>query len=133
MLKVDDEQVRKIEGILKKEAEEPQALWQIDHGLSQLGHGIALIDFDNDGWQDIYVTGHGRWFAGGTDRLDGKTVWQNQLYRNIGDGRFEHIRTANNRLLMDVLTDEQKNILLDWVGKPYDSPSWQELWTHYAK
>src|SRR3977135_275068 len=37
------------------------------------GMGIAVADFDNDGWQDIYVTGDGG----------------NVLYRNLGKGKFE--------------------------------------------
>ncbi len=39
------------------------------------GHGVAVGDFDNDGWSDIYVTGYGA----------------NTLYRNRGDGRFEDV------------------------------------------
>jgi len=31
------------------------------------------------------------------------------------------------------LTDAQKKMLLDWVGKPYNSPSWQEVWNRHAK
>jgi len=36
------------------------------------GMGVAVADFDNDGWQDIYVTGFGG----------------NVLYRNLGNCRF---------------------------------------------
>src|SRR3954469_10347612 len=44
-------------------------------GLTRLGWGmgVAVADFDNDGWQDIYVTGYGG----------------NVLYRNIGNCKFE--------------------------------------------
>jgi enediyne biosynthesis protein E4 len=39
------------------------------------GMGVAVADFDNDGWQDIYVTGFGG----------------NVLYRNLGNCRFEDV------------------------------------------
>ncbi len=39
------------------------------------GMGVAIADFDNDGWQDIYVTGYGG----------------NVLYRNVGNCKFEDV------------------------------------------
>jgi enediyne biosynthesis protein E4 len=39
------------------------------------GMGIAVADFDNDGWLDIYVTGYGG----------------DALYRNLGDCKFEDV------------------------------------------
>jgi hypothetical protein len=39
------------------------------------GMGVAVADFDNDGWQDFYVTGYGG----------------NVLYRNLGNCKFEDV------------------------------------------
>jgi len=39
------------------------------------GMGVSVADFDNDGWQDIYVTGYG----------------ENVLYRNLGNCKFEDV------------------------------------------
>ena len=39
------------------------------------GMGVTIADYDNDGWQDIYVTGYGR----------------NFLFRNRHDGTFEEV------------------------------------------
>jgi hypothetical protein len=39
------------------------------------GMGVAVADFDNDGWLDIYVTGYGG----------------NALYRNLGNCKFEDV------------------------------------------
>ncbi|MFZ0308886.1 MAG: CRTAC1 family protein [Candidatus Sulfotelmatobacter sp.] len=39
------------------------------------GMGVAVADFDNDGWQDLYVTGFGRYV----------------LYRNLGNCKFEDV------------------------------------------
>ncbi len=51
--------------------------------LETTGSGAAFIDYDNDGWQDIFL-------ASGT-RLDGlppNVTSTNRLYRNNGDGKF---------------------------------------------
>jgi hypothetical protein len=42
------------------------------------GVGIAVADYDNDGWLDIFLTNFGR----------------NQLWRNQGDGSFEEVIAA---------------------------------------
>ncbi|HET6175411.1 MAG TPA: CRTAC1 family protein [Candidatus Sulfotelmatobacter sp.] len=39
------------------------------------GMGVSVADFDNDGWQDLYVTGYGG----------------NVLYRNLGNCKFEDV------------------------------------------
>jgi hypothetical protein len=46
-------------------------------GLTRRGYGmgVSVADFDNDGWQDLYVTGYGG----------------NVLYRNLGNCRFEDV------------------------------------------
>jgi len=46
-------------------------------GLKRKGYGmgVSVVDFDNDGWQDLYVTGYGG----------------NVLYRNLGDCKFEDV------------------------------------------
>ena len=46
-------------------------------GLTRKGYGmgVTVADFDNDGWQDLYVTGYGG----------------NVLYRNLGDCKFEDV------------------------------------------
>lgn len=55
--------------------------------LETTGSGVAFIDFDNDGWQDLF-------FVNGT-RLDalakGATPPSNRLFRNRGDGTFTDV------------------------------------------
>ncbi|QMU66345.1 MAG: T9SS type A sorting domain-containing protein [Flavobacteriaceae bacterium] len=42
----------------------------------EMGGGAVFFDFDNDGWEDLYITG-------GKDK--------DQLYRNLGNGGFQRI------------------------------------------
>jgi hypothetical protein len=49
--------------------------------VASMGAGVAVSDFDADGWADFYVTNSG----------EGS---RNQLYRNLGDGRFEDVAEA---------------------------------------
>jgi hypothetical protein len=42
------------------------------------GQGVCVGDYDNDGWEDLFVTYYGR----------------NRLYHNLGDGTFEGVSTA---------------------------------------
>jgi hypothetical protein len=48
------------------------------------GSGVGVIDFDNDGWPDIF-------FANGADLAHGKRSPGNALYRNLGNGKFEDV------------------------------------------
>lgn len=62
-------------------------------------------DFDNDGWEDLFVSGYG--YAGvgdiAADYLGlSNTAEKPRLYRNLGNGRFEEIsqRSGLNRVLL---------------------------------
>ena len=46
--------------------------------VASMGAGASIVDFDRDGWQDIYVTNSG----------EGS---KNSLYRNLGDGTFKDV------------------------------------------
>ena len=54
---------------------------KLDHIMPQvasMGAGASVVDFDRDGWQDIYLTNSG----------EGS---KNSLYRNMGDGTFKDV------------------------------------------
>ena len=56
-----------------------------------LGWGPAFLDFDNDGWPDLfYVTGH-VYPEIMQEKLDDEFETRKVLYRNLGDEKFEDI------------------------------------------
>jgi hypothetical protein len=50
------------------------------------GAGCAFLDYDNDGWMDIYLVNSGR-----SDFYDPKPPLRNALYRNNRDGTFTDV------------------------------------------
>src|SRR5262245_61144744 len=46
--------------------------------IASMGASVSVVDFDKDGWLDIYVV---------TSREGGK----NRLYKNLGNGRFRDV------------------------------------------
>jgi hypothetical protein len=57
------------------------------HQVETMPAGVAVIDFDNDGWEDLYFVN-----GAAIPALDktGEEDW-NRLYRNRGDGAFEDV------------------------------------------
>src|ERR1043165_1883196 len=51
-----------------------------------VGAGCAFLDYDNDGWMDIYFVN-----SGPSDFFTPKTPLKNALYRNNGDGTFTDV------------------------------------------
>ncbi len=55
--------------------------------LEEAGPGVAVADYDGDGFQDIY-------FVNGRDRYGRGTKARNALYHNNGDGTFTDVTEA---------------------------------------
>src|SRR5579864_5979297 len=51
-----------------------------------VGAGCGFIDYDNDGWMDIYLVNSGK-----CDFLDPNTPLRNALYHNNGNGTFTDV------------------------------------------
>lgn len=63
-----------------------------EHQLPEtMGSGLAWLDYDNDGWMDLYVVQSGPFPPNGSLRA------QDRLYRNNGDGTFTDV-TARAKL-----------------------------------
>ena len=58
-----------------------------DHILETVGSGVGWIDYDRDGWPDLYAVNGGLWEELGT----GKRSVSNALFRNQGDGTFREV------------------------------------------
>jgi len=59
------------------------------------GGGTAFLDYDRDGYIDIYATS-GTWIEGFTRSEKPDELPENHLYRNLGDGTFQDVtRKAN--------------------------------------
>ncbi len=59
------------------------------HILQATGGGVAVIDYDEDGWPDLYFIQSGPF-----PFQPGQTQYTNRLFRNRGDGRFEDVSAA---------------------------------------
>jgi hypothetical protein len=59
-----------------------------------MGSGCAFIDYDNDGWQDVYLVNSSEWSEAFLKMAGAKRQRQkatSRLYRNKGDGTFEDV------------------------------------------
>lgn len=56
----------------------------LEHMLQSTGGGVAVIDYDLDGWPDLYFAQSGPW-----EERDKPSRYRDRLFRNLGNGRFE--------------------------------------------
>ncbi|AMV38363.1 CRTAC1 family protein [Planctomyces sp. SH-PL62] len=90
---------------------------KLDHIMPQIasmGAGVAAVDFDRDGWQDLYVTNSG----------EGSL---NRLYRNRGDGAFEDV--AGPMGLAD-LNQAGTGVSMGSIWGDYDNDGYDDLFLY---
>ena len=77
--------------------------------LEGMSGGVAWIDYDRDGWPDLYLVNGGHW----EELLEGKRSVSNALYRNNGDGTFTNVtgkaRVGNSQWGMGVAAADYNN------------------------
>ena len=90
---------------------------KLDHIMPQvaaMGAGASVVDFDRDGWQDIYLTNSG----------EGS---KNCLYRNLGNGDFKDV--AGELGLADVNQDGT-GVSMGAVWGDYDNDGFEDLFLY---
>ncbi len=95
----------------------PELDEKLDHIMPQvasMGAAVSVVDFDRDGWQDIYVT-------------TSRTGEKNALYRNIGDGRFEDV--ASDQGIADV-NRRSTGVSIGGVWGDYDNDGYEDLFLY---
>ena len=94
-----------------------------------VGWGVGLVDFDNDGWPDIFqVNGH---VYPEMERQQGAERYLNArlLYRNLGNGRFEDMsalagpgvtakHSSRGAAFGDIDNDGAMDVLVMNMGEP---------------
>jgi hypothetical protein len=95
----------------------PKLDHQLDHIMPQvaaMGAGASIVDFDRDGWQDIYLTNSG----------EGS---KNCLYRNQGDGTFKDV--AGELGIAD-LNQPGTGVSMGAVWGDYDNDGFEDLFLY---
>jgi hypothetical protein len=89
----------------------------LDHIMPQvasMGAGVSVVDFDRDGWQDIYLTNSG----------EGS---QNSLYQNMRDGTFKDV--AGESGIADV-NQLGTGVSMGAVWGDYDNDGFEDLFLY---
>jgi hypothetical protein len=79
--------------------------------VASMGAAVSIVDFDRDGWDDIYVANSG----------EGA---RNALYRNLGNGQFEDV--AEKVGLAD-LNSKQTGVTMGAVWGDYDNDGFEDV------
>src|SRR5204863_3975959 len=107
------QEVSKSAGVSFKH-EAPVLDHQLDHIMPQvasMGAAVSVVDFNRDGWSDIYVTNSG----------EGS---KNSLYRNMADGSFKDV--APEMGLADV-NQPGTGVSMGTVWGDYDNDGYEDL------
>ncbi len=82
--------------------------------VASMGAGASIVDFDRDGWQDIYLTNSG----------EGSL---NRLYKNQGDGTF---RDVAGELGLADLNQAGTGVSMGAVWGDYDNDGYEDLFLY---
>lgn len=95
----------------------PKLHRSLDHIMPQIasmGAGVSVVDYDRDGWNDLYVTNSG----------EGS---KNCLYRNLKDGRFEDVA---ERMGVADLNQNGTGVSMGAVWGDYDNDGYEDLFVY---
>ncbi len=95
----------------------PQLDAKLSHIMEQvasMGAAVSVVDFDRDGWQDIYVTNSG----------EGS---KNALYRNLGNGTFQDVAEA---MSVTGNNSRENGVSMGAVWGDYDNDGYEDLFVY---
>lgn len=87
---------------------------RLDHIMPQVasvGAAVSVVDFNNDGWQDLYVTTSAK----------GEP---NALYKNLGDGTFVDVA---EEMGVARLNDRETGVSMGSVWGDYDNDGYEDM------
>jgi enediyne biosynthesis protein E4 len=90
---------------------------KLDHIMPQvasIGAAVSVVDFDRDGWQDLYITNSGE-------------ASRNCLYRNLGDGAFKDVAPE---LGVADLNQAGTGVSMGAVWGDYDNDGFEDLFVY---
>jgi ASPIC and UnbV/FG-GAP-like repeat len=58
--------------------------------FEQTGGGVGVIDFDNDGWPDLYLTQGAKWISD-QEQCTPQSTLRDSLFRNLGGKSFKEV------------------------------------------
>ena len=82
--------------------------------IASMGASVSIVDFDNDGWNDIYFT-------------NSRTGSPNALYRNMHNGKFEDVAAQVG--LAD-LNKEGTGVSMGAIWGDFDNDGYQDLFLY---
>jgi hypothetical protein len=82
--------------------------------IASMGAAVSVVDFDRDGWADLYVT-------------NSAADSHNRLFRNKGDGTFEDVA---ERVGLAALNDDAVGASMGAVWGDYDNDGFEDVFVH---
>lgn len=89
-------------------------LKNIEPQIASLGASVSIVDYDKDGWDDIYFT-------------NSRTASRNALFHNMHNGKFESVATKMG--VADV-NKEGSGVSMGAVWGDYDNDGYQDLFLY---
>lgn len=89
-------------------------LGHIMEQVASMGAAVSIVDFDRDGWQDIYIVTSG----------EGKN---NALYRNLGDGTFRDVAADVG---LANLNEHATGVAMGAVWGDYDNDGFEDVFLY---
>ncbi len=89
-------------------------LKNIEAQIASMGASVSIVDYDKDGWADIYFT-------------NSRTGSQNALFHNMHDGKFENVAA---QMGVANLNKDGTGVSMGAVWADYDNDGYQDLFLY---